>query len=229
MREQRRTGLTAADGSPCTPGRTYRGRRGPRRVARAWPAAPTLARDRPRARGALPPPRPARPRAAQPAAAPRRRARRPRRARPRRAQTRGRALRRPGARRRRAARGALGPSSSRASSSPSRTSRRSAPTRGRSPTTTTSSPTTPPAAPCRSGRLLPAGRDRTGAASPRVVVYRRPLEARAADRLDLADLVHDVVVDQVARLLGLDPDEVDGGAPRRERPGGRLPAQTAGA
>ena len=43
----------------------------------------------------------------------------------------------------------------------------------------------------------------------RVVVYRRPLEARAADRTDLADLVHDVVVDQVARLLSLDPDEVD--------------------
>ncbi len=42
------------------------------------------------------------------------------------------------------------------------------------------------------------------------MVYRRPLEARAADRLDLADLVHDVVVDQVARLLGLDPDDVDG-------------------
>ena len=45
--------------------------------------------------------------------------------------------------------------------------------------------------------------------APRVVVYRRPLEARAADQSDLADLVHDVVVDQVARLLGLDPDEVD--------------------
>ena len=61
------------------------------------------------------------------------------------------------------------------------------------------------------GRLLPGGRDRSGTpTSPRVVVYRRPLEARAADRLDLADLVHDVVVDQVARLLGLDPDDVDG-------------------
>ncbi len=61
------------------------------------------------------------------------------------------------------------------------------------------------------GRLLPGGRDRSGqSTSPRVVVYRRPLEARAADRLDLADLVHDVVVDQVARLLGLDPDDVDG-------------------
>jgi predicted Zn-dependent protease with MMP-like domain len=60
------------------------------------------------------------------------------------------------------------------------------------------------------GRLLPAAVDEKGVATPpRVVVYRRPLEARAVDRLDLADLVHDVVVDQVARLLGLDPDEVD--------------------
>ena len=60
------------------------------------------------------------------------------------------------------------------------------------------------------GRLLPAGRDDSGRpVPPRVLVYRRPLEARALDRRDLADLVHDVVVDQVARLLGLDPDEVD--------------------
>ena len=60
------------------------------------------------------------------------------------------------------------------------------------------------------GRLLPAGVDSRGRpTAARVVVYRRPLEARAADRTDLADLVHDVVVDQVARLLSLDPDEVD--------------------
>jgi len=60
------------------------------------------------------------------------------------------------------------------------------------------------------GRLLPAGVDERGRpTAPRVVVYRRPLEARASDRGDLADLVHDVVVDQVARLLQLDPDEVD--------------------
>ncbi|MFL6128844.1 MAG: metallopeptidase family protein [Mycobacteriales bacterium] len=59
-------------------------------------------------------------------------------------------------------------------------------------------------------RLLPAGADDAGRPTPpRVVVYRRPLEARAADRTDLADLVHDVVVEQVANLLGLDPDEVD--------------------
>lgn len=60
------------------------------------------------------------------------------------------------------------------------------------------------------GRLVPAVRGRAGTATaPRVVVYRRPLEARAADRQDLADLVREVVVDQVARLLQLDPDEVD--------------------
>jgi predicted Zn-dependent protease with MMP-like domain len=55
------------------------------------------------------------------------------------------------------------------------------------------------------GRLMP----RSETAPARIVVYRRPLEARAVDRLDLSDLVHDVVVDQVARLLDLDPDEVD--------------------
>jgi hypothetical protein len=60
------------------------------------------------------------------------------------------------------------------------------------------------------GRLLPGGVDGRGVhTAPRVVVYRRPLEARAGDRLELAELVHDVVVDQVARLLGMDPDEVD--------------------
>ena len=60
------------------------------------------------------------------------------------------------------------------------------------------------------GRLLPATSTRAGEHTPaRVVVYRRPLELRAVDALDLRDLVHDVVVDQVARLLGLDPDQVD--------------------
>ena len=59
-------------------------------------------------------------------------------------------------------------------------------------------------------RMLPAGRDTEGrAVPPRIVIYRRPLEARSLDRLDLADLVHDVVVEQVANLLGVDPDEVD--------------------
>lgn len=43
----------------------------------------------------------------------------------------------------------------------------------------------------------------------RIVVYRRPLEARAVDPADLADLVLDVVVTEVARELGIDPDVLD--------------------
>lgn len=43
----------------------------------------------------------------------------------------------------------------------------------------------------------------------RIVIYRRPLELRAVDRDDLEDLVHDVVVEEVAHYLGLDPHDVD--------------------
>jgi predicted Zn-dependent protease with MMP-like domain len=60
-------------------------------------------------------------------------------------------------------------------------------------------------------RLVPAGADRPGAPTrARIVLYRRPLEARAKDGADLADLVHDVLVEQVANYLGLDPDVIDG-------------------
>jgi predicted Zn-dependent protease with MMP-like domain len=45
----------------------------------------------------------------------------------------------------------------------------------------------------------------------RIVIYRRPVEARAAGRPELADLVYEVVVEQVAELLGLDEDEIDQG------------------
>jgi len=53
---------------------------------------------------------------------------------------------------------------------------------------------------------------RTGIAEisgPVIVIYRRPLENRASRREDLADLVHDVVVEQVARLLDASVDEID--------------------
>lgn len=43
----------------------------------------------------------------------------------------------------------------------------------------------------------------------RIVVYRRPVETRALDDDDLEDLVREVVVEQVAHLLGRAPDEVD--------------------
>lgn len=55
------------------------------------------------------------------------------------------------------------------------------------------------------GRAFP----QTRAHPPRIVVYRRPVELRADDERDLAELVHDVVVEQVADLLGLDPSAVD--------------------
>jgi len=58
--------------------------------------------------------------------------------------------------------------------------------------------------------LVPAGVDRRGEPTrARIVVYRRPLEARAKDGADLADLVHDVLVEQIANYLGLDPDAID--------------------
>ena len=57
------------------------------------------------------------------------------------------------------------------------------------------------------GRLLRGA----GARPNRVVVYRRPVEARAQDDLDLADIVRDVVTEQVAALLGVPPQELDPG------------------
>jgi predicted Zn-dependent protease with MMP-like domain len=60
-------------------------------------------------------------------------------------------------------------------------------------------------------RLVPAGVDRRGATTrARIVLYRRPLEARALDGEDLADLLHDVLVEQVAGYLGVEPDTIDG-------------------
>ncbi|MFG2620652.1 metallopeptidase family protein [Streptomyces sp. NPDC048507] len=43
----------------------------------------------------------------------------------------------------------------------------------------------------------------------RVVVFRRPVEIRAKTRDERALLVHEIVVEQVAELLGLSPETVD--------------------
>ncbi len=43
----------------------------------------------------------------------------------------------------------------------------------------------------------------------RVVIYRRPVEIRTKSRDERAALVHEVVVEQVAELLGLSPESVD--------------------
>jgi hypothetical protein len=47
--------------------------------------------------------------------------------------------------------------------------------------------------------------------APLLVVYRRPVELRAEDRDGLAELLHEVVVEGVAELLGVNPEEVDPG------------------
>ncbi|GAA3822806.1 MULTISPECIES: metallopeptidase family protein [Amycolatopsis] len=61
-------------------------------------------------------------------------------------------------------------------------------------------------------RLVPAGVDRVGLPTrARIVLYRRPLEARAKDPGELAELVHDVLVEQVAGYLGVEPDIIEGG------------------
>lgn len=55
-------------------------------------------------------------------------------------------------------------------------------------------------------RLVPAANGRP----PRIVVYRRPVEARGGDdERDRARLIREVVVEEVADLLGLSPESID--------------------
>jgi len=57
------------------------------------------------------------------------------------------------------------------------------------------------------GRLFAA----QGKMPARIVVYRRPVETRTNDSRELAALINDVIVEQVASLLGVDPRELDAG------------------
>ncbi len=61
----------------------------------------------------------------------------------------------------------------------------------------------------------PAAETSAGAESrpPRIVVYRRPLMARADGDDDLSELILEVVVEEFARLLGMNPEDVDPGYP----------------
>jgi hypothetical protein len=49
----------------------------------------------------------------------------------------------------------------------------------------------------------------TATTPARIVLFRRPIEMRAASRRELAALIREVVVEHVADLLGRDPDEID--------------------
>jgi predicted Zn-dependent protease with MMP-like domain len=55
------------------------------------------------------------------------------------------------------------------------------------------------------GRFFPS----QGELPPRIVVYRRPVETQAGEPRDVGELTQSVVVEQVAHLLGLPPDQVD--------------------
>src|SRR5579859_7431212 len=64
-------------------------------------------------------------------------------------------------------------------------------------------------------RLDPAWAETGDPARParpaRIVLYRRPLLARADGEDELSDLVLDVVIEEFARLLGVDPQAIDPG------------------
>jgi predicted Zn-dependent protease with MMP-like domain len=64
-------------------------------------------------------------------------------------------------------------------------------------------------------RTVPAVPEATDPARPatpaRIVIYRRPLMARSENDGELSELIFDVVVEEFAAFLGLDPDSVDPG------------------
>jgi predicted Zn-dependent protease with MMP-like domain len=62
----------------------------------------------------------------------------------------------------------------------------------------------------------PGGSPAAGPRPARIVVYRRPLIARADGDEDLGELIFEVVVEEFARLLGLDPEDVDPGYPAED-------------
>lgn len=59
-------------------------------------------------------------------------------------------------------------------------------------------------------RLIPAGVDVRGQATrARIVLFRRPIERRAKDTMELGDLLHEILVAQVATHLGVEPSVID--------------------
>jgi predicted Zn-dependent protease with MMP-like domain len=69
-------------------------------------------------------------------------------------------------------------------------------------------------------RLDPGSADHGDPARParpaRIVIYRQPLVARADGDEELSELVLDVVIEQFARLLGIDPQAIDPGYPAED-------------
>ena len=63
----------------------------------------------------------------------------------------------------------------------------------------------------QSGSHLPFGAGALGSGSqpPVITVYRHPVESAARGLVPVSDLIHDVVVEQLATLMGLEPETVD--------------------
>ena len=49
----------------------------------------------------------------------------------------------------------------------------------------------------------------SGGTPTRLVLFRRPIERRCETRTDLEAMVHTIVVEQIAELLGIDAEQVD--------------------
>lgn len=59
-------------------------------------------------------------------------------------------------------------------------------------------------------RLIPAGVDvRGNPTRARIVLFRKPIERRAKDTVELAELLHEILVAQVATHLGVEPSVID--------------------
>jgi zinicin-like metallopeptidase len=59
-------------------------------------------------------------------------------------------------------------------------------------------------------RLVAAGVDARGTATrARVVLFRKPIERRVKDSAELTELLHEILVAQVATYLGVEPSVID--------------------
>lgn len=59
-------------------------------------------------------------------------------------------------------------------------------------------------------RLIPAGVDvRGNSTRARIVLFRKPIERRAKDSVELIELLHELLVAQVATYLGVEPSVID--------------------
>jgi predicted Zn-dependent protease with MMP-like domain len=72
-------------------------------------------------------------------------------------------------------------------------------------------PTSDPASWEVEGVPLARSFSRSSGQKDRIVLYRRPIEARACDPQELSLLVLDILVEQVATVLGRSPEEIDPG------------------